>query len=934
MGRVSPGIRTFNAGEFSELLEGRVDLDRYPASARSMHNMIAAPQGPAISRSGTAFVTTNRDEALTSALVPFVYSEDDASMLEFSTDRIRFMDEDGLLTHTSPVAASVVSLALAPIQLDIVGFGGAIGDQIALSGFPASYNLNGEVANVTNKVGDVYTLDINYPNEAVVAGTAALVYHVDCAYTAAQLAELNYEQSVDVLYLLTSRRTRKLSRFGALDWRLEDISFIDGPYMPVNYTETELTPSATGNAVPDMTSDTAPSGVCRGDSNRPAIAGTFAVPVEFLGRELTYDLDASQYYYAFDADDDTYWAASAAQQEGVIQYDPPAAFACNGYAIHAARDNQDASYLSKDYAPSTFTFEGYDGSVWVVLDRHEDYVLYDGHKSAFFELTNTTAYRKYRLVIKKLTRNGLIEARVRRLTMRGTASASFTLTASATTGINFDAGFATTDVGRLIRIKGSDGAWRACEITAFTSSLTVTVELKSDPLMDLSPIREWRLGYWSDTTGWPAVAHFYGDRLWLMGPEGSPDQFAGSVVGAYENFTQADAQGVVFDDSAVVSRLNSRKSSRIKWVSSDTRGLLMGTGSEEYALVPLEGEVLTPRNAKAKPATRRGSSDVKPVEIDDKVLFVQKSGRAVREFTYAAEIGGYRSPSMSQLAGHIGAVPFAEMAYAAEPHSIVWHRRSDGSLVGLTYNRDENVVGWHQHDLSGGVVERLATLPQKDQQQDALWVSVKRTVDGNTRRYIERLTRFWDFDTALADAHFVDSGLRYSGAEVSTIYGLQHLEGEDVYGLANGIPIGPLTVANGRVSLPFPATDVLLGLGYDSELETPRLENGAADGTAQGKQKRINTVIMSLWRSFGGEVGVHNEQADQSGDDPVVYEPLEYPGRYDEFEDIALYTGMTSPVTMSQGYEERGSVYFRRLKDSPLPFNVIAVLPQLNTQVG
>ena len=56
MAKVSPMLRSFNAGEFSALLDGRVDLDRYPASAHKMLNAVAAPQGPAICRSGTAYV--------------------------------------------------------------------------------------------------------------------------------------------------------------------------------------------------------------------------------------------------------------------------------------------------------------------------------------------------------------------------------------------------------------------------------------------------------------------------------------------------------------------------------------------------------------------------------------------------------------------------------------------------------------------------------------------------------------------------------------------------------------------------------------------------------------------------------------------------------------------------------------------------------------
>lgn len=927
MAKASPMVRSFNAGEFSDLLAGRVDLDRYPSSMHSMVNFVAAPQGPAISRSGTQFMGPVSDNAQFSALLPFIFSNEQAVVLELAQDRIRFYTEDGLQVYAA-VAATVTSNAGDPLKVDAATLAANVGDDVFLGGFAANYNTNGTVARVTSKVGTVYTLSVTHPDALVTAavGTAARVYHVLCSYDEAQRKSVRYVQSVDVMYLLTpTAAPRKLSRYGDYDWRVETVEFEDGPFLPVNETTTTLTPTGTGNAVPNMTSNTAPSGVAAASTNRPTLTGTVVSPVEFLGRELTYSLGASASYLAFDGSTDTYWAG-AVQQTGWVEYEPAAPFKADGYTIYAAKDNKDTSYASKDYAPSSWTFEGWNGSAWVVLDQQDDYVLYDGNKSVFFKIENDVAYQKYRLDINKLMRNGLIEARVQRLVIRSKTSADITINASAATGINNDVGFLATDVGRLLRLKGTDGAWRACRIKTRNSATQIVVELLGEPLVDLKPITQWRLGYWSDTTGWPAAGDFFEDRFWLAGSNEYPDMFAGSVTGAYDIFSQTDTFGEVLDDSAVVGRLNSRRLSRIRWLSSDARGLLLGTGSEEYTLSAPNSEALTARNIKARPATRRGSADVEPVRIDNQVLYVQRSGRTIREFAFVFEADGYKSPSMSQLASHLGAVPFAEMDYAAEPHSIVWVRRDDGALLGLTYNRDENVVGWHRHDL-GGVVETLTVVPQKDQMQDALWVVVARDINGETRRYVERLTRFWDFDTTLAEAHFVDSALRYEGAPVTDVYGLQHLEGEDVYGLADERPVGPLTVEGGKVTLAYAAQNVILGLGYESVGIIPRLENGAADGTAQGKVKRINNVVVSLWNSFGGEIGVYNEQ-----ENGYVYEVLDYPGRMDEIEDVALFTGMVGPVNVAPGYDKDARLAFRRPKSSPLPFNIVAVMPQLNTQ--
>jgi len=927
MAKASPAIRSFNAGEFSDLMGGRPDLDRYPSSAEVMYNYIAAPQGPAVGRSGTMLVTDAARHDEYSRMVPFVFSSEEVRVLEFASDRIRFFSEQGgLQTYAAVGDMNVTSLPGFPIVFTSATLGANIGDDVVLSGMSATLGLNGVPLRVTNKVSTTYTLEASWPlTYAIENGDVSRVYHVACAYSEAQREALRPLQSINVVYLFTYGKPRKLSRFGDYDWRLEDYNFQDGPYMPINETATKLTPSARGDGIATMTSNVAGPDTAAASSERPAITGTVGSPVNFLQRNITYSLPTGNAYKAFDGDEETYWASNE-QQKGILEVTPAVPFAADGYTIHLARDNQDTTYASKDYAPSKFAFEGWNGSAWIELDRQDEYVLYDGSKSAFIQIPNTTSYSKYRLRVLACYRNGLIEPRVARLTIRK-AGATFNLTADAVTGINNDQGFLATDVGRLIRIRGSDGAWRSVKITVVVSTTVVTVELLGEPLVSVAAMREWRLGYWSNTTGWPHCAEFFDDRIWCGGSTAFPDLIVSSVTGGYEVFSQTDSQNVVLDDSAMVFRLNSRKLSSVRWISGDDKGLLIGTGSEEYSLKGKGGDALTARNPDAKRATQRGSDFVEPVRIDSQLLYVQRGGRAVREFAFVYEADNYKSPSMSQLASHIGALPFKEMAYAQEPYSIVWMRRFDGSLVGLTYNRDEGVVGWHGHNLSGGVVESIAVVPQADGLQDALWASVRRTINGQTRRFIERLTRFWDFNMEVEDAHFVDCALRYEGPETTVIAGLHHLEGEDVYGLADVKPVGPLRVVGGSVELPFAASSVLLGLGFDAYVVIPRIEAGGADGTAQGKTKRIHSIATHVWRSYGGEIGVWNHE---KGD--FVLEPLIYETRTEFIEDVALYTGTLKPITAAPGYDLDGKVKFMRPKETPLPLNVAAIMPQLHTQ--
>lgn len=919
MAKVSPLIRAFNAGEVSPMIEGRTDLDRYPSSCRIMYNTVAAPQGPGIARSGTGLIARSYDPNKKSLLIPFAFSEDQGQsfMLEFTDGRVRFLTDVGGLLIRTPVAATGTNTS--PFTFNsaaLTAQGAVVGDQVVLSGFPDHYNLNGEAVRISAKTGDAYTLDWVYPAYALdTAFTVGLVYAINSPYAEGDLEQIRELQSLDIVYLFHPNvTTQKLKRKNTYDWEFEVVKFLDGPYMDVNDTGTRLAVGSTGNAIPDMTSNTVPSGYV-------ASADSAAVGFEA--------------WKAFDSSSNsTWWQGNGTTQVGNLTIEVPSAFICDGYTIFVGLRNSDASYLAKDYAPHTFTLSGSnDGTNYTVLDRQSAYVLYDNNKSLFFSIDNNTAYKYHRLDISSLTRNGTINPVIGRLVLRDKNASNITITASAITGINNDQGFISTDIGRLIRMKGRDNIWRALRIVTRNSSTQVVAKLESEPFSSLDSVTQWRLGHWSDTTGYPNCGTFHQDRLFLGGSNSFPDLIVGSCSQEYENMTPTDPDGKVLDTHAPVRRLNSRKLSRIKWLAEGDKGLMCGTGSKEWLITTVDGsgKNITPDNMKAIPSTSRGSADMDVIAVDNQAVYIQRGGRTAREFAYNYEADGFKSPSMSLLSNHIGAVPFKRMAYAAEPFSIIWLLRVDGSVAGLTYNRDENVVGWHRHDFNG-FVESIATLPSPDGLQDSLWMVIRRTIDGQQVRYIEKLMPFWDFGSVIEDAHYVDSGLRYSGPETDVVFGMQHLEGrEDIYGLADNIPVGPLTVENGSVILPLPAAEILLGIGFESLAETSGLENGAQDGTAQGKKKRINAITANVWQSYGGDIGTWNDDIQQT-----VWSPMEqeYPRRADQIEEIALYSGLVGPIIMQPGYEKRGSVSFRRRKDLPLPLNIIALMPQMTTQDG
>lgn len=132
------------------------------------------------------------------------------------------------------------------------------------------------------------------------------------------------------------------------------------------------------------------------------------------------------------------------------------------------------------------------------------------------------------------------------LTLSG-VSGSVTVTASGTAGIN-TAGFVSTDVGRLIRFKDPAGNWTWLKITAFTSTTVVTALIRGANASAGTATTNWRLGVWSDTTGYPTCATFFGDRLYFSGCPSYADRIDGSNVSDYENFAPSNAAGVVADN--------------------------------------------------------------------------------------------------------------------------------------------------------------------------------------------------------------------------------------------------------------------------------------------------------------------------------------------------------------------------------------------------
>ena len=421
------------------------------------------------------------------------------------------------------------------------------------------------------------------------------------------------------------------------------------------------------------------------------------------------------------------------------------------------------------------------------------------------------------------------------------------------------------------------------------------------------------------TNNHPSVVTFFEQRLVFAATNNNPQTLFFSKNAEYTNFTTGTA-----DNDALIYTIASNKVNAIRYLSA-TRILNIGTSGGEYVLTTTNGSPVTPTSTVIRKYSNYGCVNAEVVQVADVTLFAQRGGRKVREFRYVGEVdvGGYTAPDITILAEHLTEGGIEEFAFQQEPESIVWARRSDGTLLGLTYRREEEIVAWHKHVLggtfSGGQarVESIISLPT-DSGEDELYMIVKRTINGQTKQYVEVMKTF-DFGNDTTGAFFVDSGLAYSGSSVSSLSGLYHLEGQTVSVLANGATHSPQTATNGGISLNFAITTGAVGLPYTSEMQTLRIESGSSDGTSQGKPKRIHDVTLRLHETVGAEVGTDENNADR-----IFFRDSSMPMNAA----VPLFTG-DKDIEFPGGFDEGDRIYVRQTQ--PLPITILALYPRMNT---
>jgi hypothetical protein len=854
MARVAVELTNFTGGELSPRLDGRTDLTKYSSGCSTLENLVVYPHGSAARRPGSTFIAEVADSDNKTRLIPFEFSTTQTYMLEFSNLKMRVYKDKGAVLEGDKTITGITQANPAVVTATSHGYEN--GDEVLISGVSGMTEVNGKRFLVADKTTNTFELqdkdgvDINSTGFTAYSsgGVSNKVFELATPYTTAQLFDLKFAQSADVMYIThPSHEVEKLSRTGHTSWTLTDVDFTKGPMQDANTTDTTLNP------------------------------GQSAV---------------------------------------------------------------------------------------------------------------------------------------------GTGIA---LVASAVTGINGGSGFQSTDVGRFVFL---NAGYAKITAVADTTNATITIITALD---SASATADWRLGAFSDTTGHPSCVTFFEQRLVFAGTTDQPQTIFFSKSGDYENM-DANIGGTVADDDAIIYTIASNQVNAIRFMTA-TRTLIIGTAGGEFTVSGGGTDsAITPTNILIKKQSNHGAANVDAISVGNATLFLQRAKRKIRELAYNFDVDGYIAPDMTILAEHVTEGGVTQIAYQQEPNQIVYATRNDGELVGLTYQREQQVTAWHRHIFGGrfgnatitvtdfaniadgtrivltkadgttttftsatssttgkfhttssnnqtatnlqtlidadsdftatvssnvvtitetsplstgfltvtslddsvrlaktdegkAVCESVAVIPTDDTEYE-VYVIVKRTINGATRRFVEVLNVF-DFDqTDNTSFNFLDSALSYSGSAASTISGLDHLEGQTVSILADGATHPDKTVSSGSITLDRSALNVKVGLAYTSLLQTMRLNAGSQNGTSQGKTKRIYDITVRMFETIGVEVGPNLSDMER----------IPFRSSADLMDEgIPPFTG-DKEVEFRGNYETDGFIFVRQTQ--PLPFTILSLYPRLTTNDG
>ncbi|MES2667927.1 MAG: hypothetical protein V4712_17720 [Pseudomonadota bacterium] len=642
---------------------------------------------------------------------------------------------------------------------------------------------------------------------------AGVPYSIATPYLQDRAARLQSLQSADRIYLTEgTQRPHRLSRFSLTNWTIEPTPFTGGPFAPRNLDETKEVGSSGLTGVVTLT----------------ASADIFAA----------YHVGTLFHLVEIDTSDTPYWSSDIAAKIGDRVYYNTRCYQIVAFDDQAGRTGEVQPVVTPG-TPDTIA--------------PDNEVLWE-----WFADGNSGGYAAW-------TPDSLQEVGNRRYFAAGAITAEvvgFTVSPSKkkTTGVNPP----VHQEGLWLAEKGGP-VWKALHdgsgivrITAITDArhVTGTVERRLPDGLLTKPTYRWSEQAWSDVQGWPRAIGGYEQRHIYAGTPQQPRTVWCSVIGGTVDMTTGTN-----DDDGFSYILTSppKETGEIRCLLDLGDALFVGTSADESFGRATDGDRAFARDtARFASEDRIGGADIDPIIVSGAPLFIDKSGTRLYVMQLDPQTGKYRGEDLTQIARHILGAGCTKILRQELPVPIIWAMLEDGRLAGLTYVPSQQAVGFHSHSIGGGVVEDIEILPSDDGRSQDLWLVVRRTINGVTRRCVERMEKpFIALDGTpgvMADAWHQFCALRWQGAATTTISGLAHLNGEVVTAWTEFGAFTGLAVEAAAITLPRAVTSAIIGIdGTDSQMfDTLDIVSGQPDGGDDGRLRTHRASALRLHRTAGG----------------------------------------------------------------------------------
>jgi hypothetical protein len=272
---------------------------------------------------------------------------------------------------------------------------------------------------------------------------------------------------------------------------------------------------------------------------------------------------------------------------------------------------------------------------------------------------------------------------------------------------------------------------------------------------------DWAEGAWSSVRGYPACVTFHESRLFFARTSYEPQGVWGSKSFIYDDFS-LNSQN---DDDGINIKLASNESNQIQWLASG-KALIAGTYGGAFVINGGTDTGITPSNVSSSQEVSWGADEIIPKRIGNFFYYIQRFGKKLRELFYFWDLDTYKSMDKTILSPHILGDGVVDMAYQENPDTILYCVRTDGTLATLTREVDQEVQAWSRQ-TTDGYYESVTSIPSQTEPYDEVWVVVKRTINGDTKRYVEVFE-----DIEIPDRQdlcfYLHSGLTYNAYDATS----------------------------------------------------------------------------------------------------------------------------------------------------------------------